>query len=420
MVAAHSTVVAQLEQIYRESSRRIFASIARTVRDLDLAEDALQEAFATAAETWHTSGVPQEPESWLISTGRYKAIDIIRRREKLKGISQGVADRLQNVARSNEQRLQEPGEHAVIEDDRLRLIFTCCHPAIEMKVRIPLTLREICGLTTDEIARAFLVSPATMAQRLVRGKAKIRDAGIPIEIPEVADLPERLDSVLSVIYLIFNEGYSSTTGESYIRADLSSEAIRLCRLILSMLPDSEVMGLLALMLLHESRREARQDACGDIVLLEDQDRGRWNRAMITEGRNLVAQSLQSGTVGFYSIQAAISAVHAEALQAADTNWARIVSLYDILSNIEPSPVVTLNRAVAIAMRDGPDAGLTLINQLLDDGHLRTYMLAHAARGELLRRMGHFEQARLALQQAMSCTEQPTELRFLNKRLQQTI
>lgn len=412
MVAAHSAVSQQLAQIYAASSRRIFASIARTVRDLDLAEDALHEAFAAAAEKWHQTGVPDEPEAWLVSTGRFKAIDVIRRREKLKGISEGVAERMAAVTRANEHRSE-----SYIEDDRLRLIFTCCHPAIDLKIRIPLTLREVCGLTTDEIARAFLVSVPTMAQRIVRGKAKIRDAGIPFEIPSATDLPDRLDSVLTVVYLIFNEGYSATKGETLIRADLSAEAIRLCRLIRAMIDDPEVNGLLALMLLHESRREARQTPQGEIILLENQDRSRWNRALIEEGLGLVTQALKSSRFGFYTLQAAISAVHAEAGTAAETDWNQIVALYNVLGAIEPTPVISLNRAVAIAMRDGPAAGLQLIDQILESGQLQTYMLAHSARGELLIRLGRFDDARRAIEKAIQCTEQPAELRFLKGKLQ---
>ncbi|QDS94566.1 RNA polymerase sigma factor [Roseimaritima multifibrata] len=401
----------QIDQIFRDASRQVFASLARGFCDLDLAEDAMQEAFATATIQWPHSGVPDNPIAWLITTGRFKAVDVIRRREKLKEISAEVANRLKQVAQVNASR-----SGAQIEDDRLRLIFTCCHPAIDLKIQVPLTLREVCGLTTDEIARAFLTTPATMAQRIVRGKAKIRDAAIPFAIPELADLPDRLDSVLSVIYLIFNEGYSASSGDSLTRADLSSEAIRLCRLLLELLEDAEVMGLLALMLLHESRRETRQTSDGDIVLLEDQDRSRWDQDLITEGQRLIERSLASRRFGFYTIQAAISAVHAGAASPNETDWNQIVALYNVLLRIEPSPVIELNRAVAVAMHDGPESGLKLIEAILDRGELLNYSLAHAARGELLRRIGRTTDASEALETALTMTQQASEKRFLTKKL----
>ncbi len=404
-----SDIQSQLQQLYLHQSRRIFATLVRSIRDFDLAEEAMQDAFAAALVSWPIVGLPENPTAWLISTGRFKAIDTIRRREKLKRVSPDVAARLERIACDNGQREE-------IEDDRLRLIFTCCHPAIDVAVQVPLTLREVCGLTTEEIARAFLLSPPAMAQRIVRGKAKIRDAAIPFAIPGLDDLPERLDGVLSVIYLIFNEGYSASSGDSLTRADLSGEAIRLCRLILELLEDPEVMGLLALMLLHESRRETRQTAEGDIVLLEEQDRSRWNRSLIDEGEQFIERSLTSRRFGFYTIQAAISAVHAGAATAADTDWQQIVSLYDVLLRINPSPVIELNRAVAIAMRDGADVGLQLIDAILARGELADYPLAHSARGELLRRSRDMPAAIIAIEQALSMTKQAAERRFLQRKL----
>jgi RNA polymerase sigma-70 factor, ECF subfamily len=405
------TIQTSIQRIYSEESRRVFASLVRCLRDFDLAEEAMHEAFTAAIERWPVEGVPDNPRAWLVSTGRFKAIDVIRRREKLKELSPHVADRLSAIAQVNSARA-----HEGIEDDQLRLIFVCCHPAIDLKVQVPLTLREVCGLTTEEIARAFLTTPATMAQRIVRGKAKIRDAAIPISIPDVAELPQRLDAVLTVIYLIFNEGYSATSGESITRGELSAEAIRLCRLLLAMQEDAEVMGLLALMLLHESRRLARQDAAGDIVLLEDQDRQLWNRDMIEEGERWIERSLASRRFGFYTIQAAISAVHATARAAADTDWNQIVSLYDVLLRIEASPVIELNRGVAVAMRDGPQAGLTIVESLLKRGELANYPLAYAAQGELLRRLGKISAARSALKHALSQTAHPSERRLLDRKL----
>lgn len=401
----------QIEQIFHEASGQAFASLARVLRDLDLAEDALQEAFATAAVQWPREGIPANPIAWLITTGRYKAVDAIRRREKFKQIRSDVALRMHEIARTNATRAATE-----IEDDRLRLIFACCHPAIDVKIQVPLTLREVCGLSTDEIARAFLTTPATMAQRIVRGKAKIRDAGIPFVIPELGELPMRLASVLSVIYLIFNEGYSASSGESVTRADLSQEAIRLCRLVLQLTEDAEVMGLLALMLLHDSRRETRQTPEGDVVLLEDQDRSRWDRRLIAEGQQLIERSLASRRFGSYTVQAAISAVHAEAAAAEDTDWGQIVALYDVLLRLQPTPVVELNRAVAVAMRDGAEPGLKLIAAILDRGDLANYPLAHAARGELLRRAGRTEDAIAALETALGLTEQIAEQRLLRKKL----
>ncbi len=406
-----SSAQSQIEDIFRQSSRKVYATLAGLLRDLDLAEEIMQEAFAIAAEQWPRDGVPENPVAWLISAGRFRAVDLIRRREKMRAIGREHIDRVSRIADANAIRAKHE-----IEDDQLRLIFACCHPAIDAKVQVPLTLREVCGLTTEEIARAFLTSPTTMAQRIVRGKAKIRDAGIPFVIPGIADLPERLDGVLSVIYLIFNEGYSASSGDSITRTDLSGEAIRLCRLLLELHSDAEVMGLLALMLLHESRRETRQSSSGDIVLLEDQDRSRWNRELISEGQRLIERSLTSSRFGVYTIQAAISAVHAEARTATETDWRQIVSLYDVLVQTDRSPVIELNRAVALAMRDGPQAGLSIINAILSRGELSHYALAHAAQGELLRRCGDIAGAAAATQRALSLTGQAAEQRFLNEKL----
>lgn len=412
-MATDSEIKTQLAGFYKQHAGKVLATLIRLVHDFELAEEAMHEAFATAIETWDEQGVPDNPASWLISTGRFKAIDIIRRKKRFGELETELQQLASDIEEHNLQLAEQD-----IEDDQLRLIFICCHPAIDLKVQIPLTLREVCGLTTEEIASAFLVSPATMAQRIVRGKAKIRDANIPFVIPALSELPERLDAVLSVVYLVFNEGYSASSGDSVTRADLSNEAIRLARLLLMLLPDPEVMGLLALMLLHESRRAARTDKHGDIILLEDQDRGLWNRDCIKEGTALVRHSLASRRFGFYTLQAAISAVHAEAARAEDTDWNQVVSLYSVLLQLEPSPVIELNRAVAIAMRDGPEAGLRIIDTILGRGELNDYHLCHSARGELLRRAGQPQEAMKALQLALTLAKQEPEKRMLRQKIEQ--
>ncbi len=403
----------QIDELYRSDSRRVFASLVRLLRDFDLADDAMHEAYAAAVEIWQRDGVPANPRAWLISTGKFKAINAIRRQGRLKALQPEIASRVDEVADENAARAT-----AEIEDDRLRLIFTCCHPAIEPKLQVPLTLREVCGLTTEEIAHAFLTSKATMAQRIVRGKAKIRDAQIPFVVPSLGELPERLDAVLSAIYLVFNEGYAASQGDSLLRVDLTAEAIRLGRLLLELLLDPEAMGLLALMLLHESRREARVSKDGEIILLEEQDRSRWDYQMISEGTALVEQALRSRRFGAYTLQAAISAIHAEAATAAQTDWNQIVVLYSVLQRIDSSPVVELNRAVAVAMRDGPEAGLQIIDGILGRGELGNYQLAHSARGELLRRAGNASDALTAFQQALELARQEPEKRLLAARIKQ--
>ncbi|MBL8853718.1 MAG: RNA polymerase sigma factor [Planctomycetaceae bacterium] len=400
-----------IENIYRSESRKVFATLVRLLGDFDLAEEATHEAFTVAMQQWSADGIPPNPTSWLISAGRFKAIDAMRRQARFQNLQPELIRRLGEIEGQNQLLAEQE-----IQDNRLRLIFTCCHPAIDPRIQVPLTLREVCGLTTEEIARAFLTTPPTMAQRIVRGKSKIRDAGIPFAIPDSTEIPARLDSVLSVIYLVFNEGYSASSGESLTRVDLSDEAIRLARLLVDLMPDPEAMGLLALMLLHESRRVTRLDADGDIVLLEDQDRSQWDQALIVEGREFIQQSLRSKRFGVYTLQAAISAVHSEARVALETDWAQIVSLYDMLLRVYPSPVVELNRAVAIAMRDDLAAGLALIDGILDRGDLSDYYLAHSARGELLRRLGRSSESRSAFQRALSLTKQAPEQRFLQRRL----
>jgi len=401
----------QIAAIYRSESRRVFASLVRLLNDLDLADDAMHEAFASAMEAWQLEGVPNNPTAWLVSVGRFKAIDSLRRQGRLKSLQPEIAARLEQIADENSSR-----KNLEIEDDRLRLIFTCCHPAIDAKLRVPLTLREVCGLTTEEIAHAFLTTKGAMAQQIVRGKTKIREASLPFSVPSLAELPERLDAVLATIYLVFNEGYSASRGDSLTRVDLTDEAIRLARLLGELLPDPEVQGLLALMLLHESRRETRVSPGGEIILLEDQDRSRWNQQLIAEGTSLVETALKSRRFGAYTLQAAISAIHSEALAAAQTDWNQIVILYSVLRKLDLSPVVELNQAVAIAMRDGPLAGLERIDSILARGELLKYHWAHSARGELLRRAGNLLDALLAFQQALDLADQEPEKRFLTKRI----
>ena len=400
-----------ISDLYETESRRVFATLVRLLGDFDLAEDALHDAFTAAIRQWPQDGVPANPRAWLVSTGRFKAIDGIRRRARFNASLATLAADLDAQALDAEEENDED-----VQDDRLRLIFTCCNPALNPEARVALTLREVCGLTTEEIARAFLVTPTTLAQRIVRAKAKIRDAGIPYQVPSLTELPDRLDPVLHVIYLVFNEGYAASAGDSLTRADLSREAIRLARLLLTLLPEPEVQGLLALMLLHESRRTTRATADGDIILLEDQDRSRWDRALIREGVALVEQSLSSGRAGPYTLQAAISAVHAESSSAAETDWAQIVGLYDLLVQMVPSPVVELNRAVALAMRDGPEAGLAAVDAILERGDLREYHLAHSARAEFSRRLGDADAARESYEAALSLVKQEPERRFLMSRL----
>jgi RNA polymerase sigma-70 factor (ECF subfamily) len=403
-------VTSYIEAFYRSDSRRVLATLIRLVGDFDLAEEALHEAFAAAIERWPRDGLPGNPFAWLVSTGRFKAIDVLRRRARFDASVTQLARQLETSV--------EPIsiENEPLEDDRLRLIFTCCHPALPPDAQIALTLREVCGLTTEEIAHAYLTAPRTVAQRIVRAKAKIRDAGIPYQVPDRAELPTRLDAVLHVVYLVFNEGYSASSGNSLTRGDLSSEAIRLGRLLVELLPEAEAIGLLGLMLLQESRRVARTSEDGELVLLSDQDRTRWNRELISEGVALVERALQSQRFGPYSLQAAIAAVHAEAPTADATDWPQIVGIYDVLVRADRSPVVELNRAAAVAMRDGPAAGLALIDAILARGDLADYQFAHSARAELLRRLGRNEEAKAAYERALALTHQETERRFLKRRL----
>ncbi len=402
----HARLTPQIEAIYRSESRRVLATLIRLLGDFDLAEEALHEAFFVAVERWPQDSVPNNPRAWLVSTGRFKAIDRLRRQARFTPLLQAQADELEAADWSVED----------VQDDRLRLIFTCCHPALAPDAQAALTLREICDLTTEEIAHAFLVTPTTIAQRIVRAKGKIREAKIPYQVPSLAELPERLDSVLRVIYLVFNEGYSASMGADLTREALTGEAIRLTRLLMELLAEPEVMGLLALMLLHESRRAARTSANGELVLLDEQDRSLWDASLIAEGCTLVERALTTRRFGPYCLQAAIAAVHAEAPSAGQTDWPQIVGLYDVLLRAMPSPVIELNRAVALAMRDGPLAGLQQVEAILARGELLDYHLAHSARGEFCRRLGRWEDARLAYEKALSLTQQVPEQRFLDSRL----
>ena len=401
-----------VDQVYRADSRRVLATLIRLLGDFDRAEEAMHEAFTAAVEQWQREGIPGNPRAWLVSTGRFKAIDALRRRARFDASLADIAAAYETIT--------EPVEwdDQGVDDDRLRLIFTCCHPALTPDAQLALTLREVCGLTTEEIAHAFLTGPSTVAQRIVRAKAKIRDARIPYQVPSRTDLPGRLDVVLHVIYLVFNEGYSASSGASLTRHDLSGEAIRLGRLLVELLPEPEAMGLLALMLLHESRRTARSTSDGEIVLLDEQDRSLWNGALITEGTVLVERALSSRRFGPYALQAAIAAVHAEALRAADTDWPQIVELYNLLVRIDPSPVIQLNRAAAVAMRDGPAAGLELIDALLATGDLDDYHLAHSARADLCRRLGRTADAKASYERALKLARQEPERRFLARRLRE--
>jgi RNA polymerase sigma-70 factor, ECF subfamily len=415
MTNEHATelVHARVDSIYRSESRRIFATLIRLLGDFDLAEDALHDAFRAAMEQWPLDGVPANPRAWLVSTGRFKAIDQLRRRGRFETLLGPLTEELTSGT-SNAIELDNAG----LDDDQLRLIFTCCHPALSPEARIALTLREVCGLTTEEIARAFLVTPPTLAQRIVRAKTKIRETRIPFEVPSQDELPDRLEAVLQVIYLVFNEGYLASSGESVTRADLSNEAIRLGRLLMELLPEPEIVGILALMLLHESRRPTRTAPTGDLVLLEEQDRSLWNRDLITEGLALLERALSSRRFGPYTLQAAIVAVHAEASSADLTDWAQIVGLYSLLMRVNPSPVVELNRAVAVAMLDGPLAGLELIDAILARGELTDYHLAHSARAELCRRLGRTAEARASYERALALTQQEPERRFLERKLRE--
>jgi len=406
-----------IETLYRSESGRVLATLVRLLGDLDLAEESMHEAFAAALETWTLAGIPDKPRPWLISTARFKAIDAMRRRARFDGAQRDLVAHMESRVHDAPSGTEGIGDEE-IEDDRLRLIFTCCHPALPPEGQIALTLREVCGLTTEEIARAFLVTPATLAQRIVRAKAKIREASIPYEVPTPQELPERLDAVLQVIYLVFNEGYSAAAGAEVTRAELTGEAIRLGRLLTELQPEPEVIGLLALMLMQESRRAARTSPAGELILLENQDRSLWNRRQIAEGVALVEKALRSRRFGAYTLQAGIAAVHAEAESAPATDWRQIVALYNQLVRIQPWPIVHLNRAVAIAMCDGPEAGLTHIDAVLEHGQLSNYYLAHSARADMYRRLGRTAEARASYEKALALTQQEPERQFLQERIRQ--
>jgi RNA polymerase sigma-70 factor, ECF subfamily len=405
-----------IETLYRSESGRVLATLVRLLGDLDLAEESMHEAFAAALDTWPRTGVPEKPRPWLISTARFKAIDSMRRRARFDGAQSELVAHMES--RGNDAPGTEANEEEEIEDDRLRLIFTCCHPALAPEGQVALTLREVCGLTTEEIARAFLVTPATLAQRIVRAKAVIREKAIPYQVPAAQELSARLGAVLRVVYLIFNEGYSAAAGAEVTRAELTGEAIRLGRLLSELQPEPEVIGMLALMLLQESRRAARTSSTGELILLEHQDRSLWNREQIAEGMALVEKALSSRRFGAYTLQAAIAAVHADAESVAATDWGQIVALYDRLAGIQPSPVVHLNRAVAIAMRDGPEAGLAQIDAVMEHGELANYYLAHAARADMYRRLGRTAEARSSYEKALALTQQEPERQFLQERIRQ--
>ena len=414
MPPAPESISRTIESLYRSESGRVLATLVRLLGDLDLAEESMHEAFAAALESWPRSGLPDKPRPWLISTARFKAIDGMRRRARFDGAQQELIAHIESRASA------APGDadDEEIEDDRLRLIFTCCHPDLPPEQQVALTLREICGLTTEEIARAFLITPATLAQRIVRAKTKIRETQIPYDVPGPQELPQRLDAVLQVVYLVFNEGYSARAGAEVTRAELTAEAIRLGRLLMELQPDPEVIGLLALMLLQESRRAARTSPTGELVLLENQDRSLWNREQIAEGVALVERALGSRRFGPYTLQAAIASVHAQAESAPATDWPHIVALYNQLVRMQPSPVVHLNRAVAIAMRDGPQSGLAHIEAAMEHGELANYYLAHSARAEMCRRLGRTAEARASYEKALALTQQEPERQFLQERIRQ--
>lgn len=402
-------VASAIDALFRAEHVSVLATVVRLVHDFDVAEDAVQEAFIAAMQQWTDEGVPRNPAAWLISCAKFKAIDQLRRRAKLNGSAMEIVAQIAELEAAKHELSERE-----IRDDRLRLILTCCHPALDPQIQVALTLREVCGLTTEEIAAAFIVAPATMAQRIVRGKTKIRDAKIPFQFPGAEELPRRIEAVLAVCYLVFNEGYSASSGPQHIRTDLSGEAIRLGRLLCDLVPDAEVFGLLALMLLHDSRREARTTGMGEVILLEEQDRSRWNREAIREARHWLARAMAAEPIGSYTIQAAISAVHADAPSAAATEWRQIVAWYDVLMQVSPSPVIALNRAVAIAMRDGPEVGLALVDPL--QSALPDYHLFHAVRGDLLRRAGRNPEAAAAYRQALARAQQEPERRLLERRL----